>query len=122
MEQDTTSFWTDIKKYEDILASDQNSYCFAPLADLYRKLGLLDDAIAIARRGHDRHPEFVSGCLVLGRAYFDKFLFDLNEVQASDSRDVHQAQWVLLALANVRQHIGASGDDSRAALMCSQNL
>lgn len=72
MAQDTTSFWTDIKKYEDILANDPNSYCFAPLADLYRKLGLLDDAIAVARRGHEKHPEFVSGCLVLGRSYLEK--------------------------------------------------
>jgi tetratricopeptide (TPR) repeat protein len=72
MDQDTTSFWIEIKKYEDILAGDPDSYCFAPLADLYRKLGMLDDALAIARRGHDKHPDFVSGCLILGRTYFDK--------------------------------------------------
>ena len=72
MENDTTSFWIDIKKYEDILERDPNSYCFAPLAELYRKLGLLDDALAIAERGNKRHPEFVSGCLALGRAYLDK--------------------------------------------------
>ena len=72
MVQDTTSFWIDIKKYEDILARDPNSYCFAPLAELYRKLGLLDDAIAIAERGCKLHPEFVSGCMALGRAYLDK--------------------------------------------------
>ena len=30
MAQEDPSFWTDIKKYEDTLERDPNSYCFAP--------------------------------------------------------------------------------------------
>ena len=72
MEHDATSFWADIKKYEDTLAKDPGSYCFAPLAELYRKMGLLDDAITVAKKGCDLHPDYVGGHMALGRAYFEK--------------------------------------------------
>jgi tetratricopeptide (TPR) repeat protein len=74
MEKESTSFWADIKKYEDILAKDPKSYCFAPLSELYRKLGLLDDAIGVAQRGTDVHPEYIGGYMALGRAFFEKGL------------------------------------------------
>jgi tetratricopeptide (TPR) repeat protein len=72
MEQEGQSFWADIKKYEDTLDRDPNSYCFAPLSELYRKLGMVDDAIIIAKRGCELHPEYVGGYMALGRAYFEK--------------------------------------------------
>ena len=72
MEQEGPSFWLDIKKYEDTLARDPNSYCFAPLSELYRKLGLLDDAINVAKRGCEIHPDYVGGHMALGRALFEK--------------------------------------------------
>lgn len=72
MEQESPSFWADIKKYEDTLDRDPNSYCFAPLSELYRKLGMVDDAIIIAKRGCELHPEYVGGYMALGRAYFEK--------------------------------------------------
>jgi tetratricopeptide (TPR) repeat protein len=72
MEKDSTSFWADIKKFEDTLARDPKSYCFAPLSEVYRKLGLLDDAIATAKRGVEIHPEYVGGYMALGRAYYEK--------------------------------------------------
>lgn len=74
MAQEVQSFWTDIKKYEDILINDPNSFCFAQLSELYRKLGLLDDAIFVAKRGVEVHPDYVGGHLALGKAYFDKEL------------------------------------------------
>lgn len=72
MANEAESFWTDIKRYEDMLAKDPSSYCFAPLAELYRKVGLLDDAINTARKGIDIHPEYVGGFMSLGRACFEK--------------------------------------------------
>jgi len=72
MEKESTSFWTEIKKFEDILAKDPHSYCFAPLSELYRKLGLLDDAISIAKRGIEEHPEYIGGFMAVGRALFEK--------------------------------------------------
>jgi len=72
MEQEGPSFWEDIKKYEDTLVRDPNSYCFAPLSELYRKLGLLDDAINVAKRGCEIHSDYVGGHMALGRAFFEK--------------------------------------------------
>jgi tetratricopeptide (TPR) repeat protein len=72
MEKDSSSFWSDIKKYEDIMVKEPKSYCFAPLSELYRKLGLFDDAINVARRGSEIHPEYIGGQMALGRAFYEK--------------------------------------------------
>ncbi|WP_298439345.1 tetratricopeptide repeat protein [Geobacter sp.] len=72
MGNETESFWSDIKRYEDILGRDAGSYCFAPLSELYRRVGLLDDAISTARKGIELHPEYVGGYMALGRACFEK--------------------------------------------------
>ena len=72
MGEDKASFWTDIKQYEEILERDPDSYAFIPLSDLYRKLGLLDDALAAAQRGISRHPTLVAGQLALGLACYEK--------------------------------------------------
>jgi tetratricopeptide (TPR) repeat protein len=74
MEKEASSFWVDIKRYEDILASEPNSFCFAQLSDLYRKTDLVDDAITVARRGIAVHPDYAGGYLALGRACYDKGL------------------------------------------------
>jgi tetratricopeptide (TPR) repeat protein len=71
MEKEPTSFWADIKKYEETLVKDPRSYCFALLSELYRKVGLLDDAIGTAKRGTETHPEYIGGYMALGRALFD---------------------------------------------------
>jgi len=72
MEQEGQSFWADIKKFEDTLDKDPNSFCFAPLSELYRKVGMVDEAINIAKRGCELHPEYVGGYMALGRAYYEK--------------------------------------------------
>jgi tetratricopeptide (TPR) repeat protein len=72
MEQEDSSFWADIKKYEDTLERDPHSYCFAPLSELYRKMGMVDDAITVAKRGCENHPDYIGGYMALGRAYFEK--------------------------------------------------
>jgi len=72
MEVESSSFWSDIKKYEETLAKDPQSYCFALLSELYRKLGLLDDALAVAQKGCGLHPDYAGGFMALGRAYFEK--------------------------------------------------
>src|SRR3954470_6886467 len=57
-----------LKKYQE----DPNSRVFAPLAEAYRKAGLIDEAIEIAREGLRVHPGFVGGRVALARALFDK--------------------------------------------------
>src|SRR5262252_6199824 len=60
-----------LKKYQE----DPTSRVFAPLAEAYRKAGLLDEAIEIAREGLRIHPTFVGGRVALARCLFDKALY-----------------------------------------------
>jgi predicted Zn-dependent protease len=60
--------YTYLKKYQD----DPTSRVFAPLAEAYRKAGLVDEAIEIAREGLKVHPHFTGGRVALARALFDQ--------------------------------------------------
>lgn len=80
MERDDASVWGDIKKYQEMLEKDPGSYCFAPLADLYRKVSLFDDAIDVARVGCELHPDYVGGHLALGRAYIGKEMLEEGRI------------------------------------------
>ncbi len=57
-----------LKKYQE----DPQSRVFAPLAEAYRKAGLVDEAIDIAREGVVKHPSFIGGKVALSRALFEK--------------------------------------------------
>ena len=69
-----------LKKYQE----DPTSRIFAPLAEAYRKAGLIDEAIEIAEEGLKIHPHFVGGRVALARALFDKKLYEevLSELAA----------------------------------------
>ena len=60
-----------LKKWQD----DPTSRVFAPLAEAYRKVGMIDEAIEIAREGLRVHPSFVGGRVSLARALFEKKLY-----------------------------------------------
>ena len=55
------------KAYED----DPNSLVFAPLAEAYRKLGMLDKSQEILVQGLKKHPDYLLGHLGLARCYYD---------------------------------------------------
>src|SRR3954468_18642982 len=57
-----------LKKFQE----DPTSRVFAPLAEAYRKAGLVDEAIEIAREGLRIHPTFIGGRVALARCLFDK--------------------------------------------------
>lgn len=64
--------YTYLRKYQE----DPTSRIFAPLAEAYRKAGMVDEAIEIAREGLRIHPNFVGGRVALARALFDKRFFE----------------------------------------------
>ncbi|MSP18384.1 MAG: tetratricopeptide repeat protein [Bdellovibrionales bacterium] len=57
-----------IRRYQE----DPTSRVFAPLAEAYRRLGRLDEAIDICLEGLKHHPEFPGGRVSLARCFFDK--------------------------------------------------
>jgi predicted Zn-dependent protease len=62
----------EITRYQGILARESSSLVFAALAEAYRKRDMLDQAIAVCRKGLHHHPGFLSGRVALARAYVDK--------------------------------------------------
>lgn len=58
-------------QYLERWQNDPTSRVFAPLAEAYRKAGLIEEAIEIAREGLAVHPGFVGGRVALARALFD---------------------------------------------------
>lgn len=72
--QETASFWTDIKVLEEQLNKSPDSYCFARLAEVYLKVGLIDDALHVVRKGVSIHPGYISGQRVLSQACHAKGL------------------------------------------------
>jgi tetratricopeptide (TPR) repeat protein len=67
-----------LKKYQD----DPRSRVFAPLAEAYRKAGMLKEAVEIAQEGLRVHPQFIGGRVALARALFDQKNYEdvLNEL------------------------------------------
>jgi tetratricopeptide (TPR) repeat protein len=61
-----------VEKYQLILQSDPGAKVFAPLAEAYRKMGLVDEGIQICLKGLQHHPDFASGRVALGRLYLEK--------------------------------------------------
>lgn len=72
MIEEAASLWSGIKKYEEILTRDPQALSFAPLAELYRKAGLFEDALAVAKRGAELYPDFAAGHMALARIFIDK--------------------------------------------------
>ncbi len=60
-----------LRRYQE----EPASRVFAPLAEAYRKAGLLKEAIEIARDGCRIHPHFIGGRVALARALFDQGSF-----------------------------------------------
>ena len=56
-----------LKQYQE----NPSSRIFAPLAELYRKSGMPEDAIAICREGLHLYPNFSAARVCLTRALFD---------------------------------------------------
>jgi len=73
-----------IRRYEERMAKDPTSLGFALLADLYRKAGRMDDAIAVCRDGLTRHPHYTTARLILAKALLSRqdFAAALSEIDA----------------------------------------
>lgn len=77
------------------LEEDPKSRVFAPLAESYRRLGRVDEAIRICTKGLEHHPDYASGRLALAKCFIDKKKF--VEAKRELERVIHQAPENLLA-------------------------
>lgn len=63
---------SEIEKLERRYAENPDGRYFAPLADAYRKAGQVDRALELVRAGIDKHADYLSAHIVLGRCLLDK--------------------------------------------------
>jgi len=82
-----------IRRHEERLARDPGSLAFAQLADLYRKAGRMQDAIALCRQGLDRYPQYTTARLILAKAWLaddrlDEAAAELRTVLDQNPKDV----------------------------------
>jgi tetratricopeptide (TPR) repeat protein len=61
-----------LERYQIMLEKDPRSQVFAPLAEAYRKMGLLEEAFRICVRGVQFHPHFSGGRLALAKVLIDR--------------------------------------------------
>ena len=66
------AYTSEIEKLEQRFAENRRGRTFAPLADAYRKAGLIDNAIELCQEGLKVHPDYVSAWIVYGRCLLDK--------------------------------------------------
>ena len=67
-----------LAKYFTMYKKNPRSKVFAPLAESFRKLGMLDDAFKILKDGIRNHPNYTLGYIVLAHCYFDQGKFELT--------------------------------------------
>jgi tetratricopeptide (TPR) repeat protein len=65
-----------IERYQLIFEKDKSTPLFAPLAEAYRKMGLLKEAKEVCEEGLKHHPNFISGLVA-----YAKTLLDLEEYE-----------------------------------------
>ena len=66
----------DIEKLKEKFEKDPNSKLFLPLAEEYRKEGMLDEAVDVLQNGIDRHAAYTSARVLLGKIYLEKGMLD----------------------------------------------
>ena len=66
------AYTSEIEKLEARFNDNPKGRNFAPLADAYRKAGLIDNAIDLCQNGLKLHPDYVSAYIVYARCLVDK--------------------------------------------------
>lgn len=69
----------DIERLKEKVEKDPNSKLFVPLAEEYKKAGMIDEAIDVLIRGLERQPDYLSARVSLGKIYIEKGM--LNEAK-----------------------------------------
>jgi tetratricopeptide (TPR) repeat protein len=70
----------DIERLKEKIGKDPNSKLFVPLAEEYKKAGMLDEAIEVLVNGLEIQPGYLSARVSLGKIFIDRGL--MHEAQA----------------------------------------
>jgi len=59
-------------QYKNLYEKNPSSKVFVPLAECYRRYGLVDEALAILRKGLKKFKDHLPALVVLGHCYYDQ--------------------------------------------------
>lgn len=87
------SISSEITELKKKLEENSDSLVFAPLADAYRKMGNLDEAFNVCKKGLEKHPNYTSARVVLGRIFqeqekVEQAANEFKKVLESDSDNI----------------------------------
>ena len=102
----------ELERYIRIFQENPDSRVFAPLADLYRRLGKLSEAEEISREGIRRHPYYAGGRVALAHVLLDAGSFE-EALSESDSVVTYYPDNLLARKILIRV-LGALGEMDRA--------
>lgn len=77
-----------IEKYQLMMQENPRAKVFAPLAEAYRRMGLIKEGVQICLKGLEYHPNFASGRVALGRLYLASEKYDLAAEQLQKAVDI----------------------------------
>jgi tetratricopeptide (TPR) repeat protein len=110
----------EIEKLRARVEKDPNSRFFLPLAEEYRKAGLLDEAIAVILKGLEHQPGYTSARVALGRLYLEKDM--MNEARAEFENVVKTIPDNLFSHKKLAEIYKAEGETLKAAEECKKVL
>lgn len=102
-----------IEEYKAALASDPKSPLFVALADAYRQVGQVDDALEVALRGTWELPQFADGFAAVGRVYYQRRV--LGKAEAAFFRALSVNQMCIPAYKGLATIYRNQGDAQKAS-------
>jgi tetratricopeptide (TPR) repeat protein len=110
-----------IGSYLQIVSKDPGSTAFVPLAEAYRQIGLLDDALEAARLGTRRLPHFAPGFASMGRVLGQMGRLDESMSAYAKALSIdRQSQSALVGLARLHLIRGERDQARRILLQASE--
>ncbi len=110
----------EIEKLRVRVEKDPNSRFFLPLAEEYRKSGMLDEAISVILRGLQHQPGYTSARVALGRLYLEKDM--LNEARAEFENVVTTIPDNLFSHKKLSEIYKSAGETDKAVQECKKVL
>lgn len=102
----------DIEKLKEKVEKDPLSKLFVPLAEEYRKAGMVDEAISVLLKGLENQPNYMTARVALGKIYLEKKM--LKEARDEFKKVIAAIPDNLFALKKVAEISAELGEISEA--------
>jgi tetratricopeptide (TPR) repeat protein len=98
----------ELEKLKQRVEKDPLSKLFVPLAEEYRKMGMLDEALSVLLRGLENQPNYMTARVSLGKVYLEKNM--LREAKEEFKKVVNAIPDNLFALKKIAEISEKLGD------------